>query len=61
MYGTWCYDKALFLTIRTKEEETRTDSIVLQSALRLLQPEEVLSDKEEVRQQLLRDKWKLLL
>ena len=60
MYGTWCYDKALFLTIRTKEEEeTKTDNIVLQSALRLLQPEEVLSDKEEVRQQLLRDKWKL--
>ena len=49
----------LFLLIRTKNEETNTENTVLQSALRLLQPEEVLSDKEEARQQLLRDKWKL--
>ena len=61
MYSTWCYD-TVFVSyyIRTKEEEeARAESVVLQSALRLLQPEEVLSDKEEARQQLLRDKWKL--
>ena len=49
----------LFFLIRIKNEEANTENIVLQSALRLLQPEEVLSDKEEARQQLLRDKWKL--
>jgi len=35
-----------------------TKKIELQSALKLLQPEQ-LSDREEARQQLLRDKWKI--
>ena len=50
---------SFFLTIRMKEEVAKMEKIVLQSALRLLEPEETLRDKEEARQQLLRDKWKL--
>ena len=42
-----------------KEEVAKMEKIVLQSALRLLEPEKPLSDKEEARQQLLKDKWKL--
>ena len=43
-----------------KEEEAKmTEKIELQPALRLLEPEETLSDRKEARQQLLRDKWKL--
>jgi len=42
-----------------KEDETKVKKMELQPALRLLEPEESLSDKEEARQQLLRDKWKL--
>ena len=45
-------------SISVKKVLESTKKIELQSALRLLQPKE-LSDKEEARQQLLRDKWKI--